>query len=118
MRASATQRGQRLIGRLDDMVARTPADRDRYVDFLRVFSIVVVIIWHWSLSVIFWNGDRFLMPNPINQVPGGWLYTWLLQIVPVFFIVGGYANYASWQASHRRGGFPLGVLRHRPGPGV
>ena len=113
MRPSATQRGQRLIGRLDEMVERTPADRERYVDFLRVFSIAVVIIWHWSLSVIFWNGDRFLMPNPINQVPGGWLYTWLLQIVPVFFIVGGYANYASWQASHRRGGSAWAFVRHR-----
>jgi hypothetical protein len=53
------------------------------------------------------------MPNPINHVPGGWLYTWLLQIVPVFFIVGGYANYASWQASRRRGQAWSGFLRHR-----
>ena len=103
MRPSARQSGQRLTSRLDVMVERTPADRDRYVDFLRVLSIAIVIIWHWSLSVIFWNGDRFVMPNPINQVPGGWLYTWVLQIVPVFFIVGGYANYATWEGSQRRG---------------
>ncbi|HEU4541892.1 MAG TPA: acyltransferase [Jiangellaceae bacterium] len=113
MRPSARRWGRRLINRLDEMVERTPADRERYVDFLRVFSIAVVIIWHWSLSVIFWDDDRFVMPNPINHVPGGWLYTWLLQIVPVFFIVGGYANYASWQASRRRGQAWPGFLRHR-----
>jgi hypothetical protein len=113
MRPSARQWGQRLTSRLDVMVERTPADRERYVDFLRVFSIAIVIIWHWSLSVIFWNGDRFLMPNPVNQVPGGWLYTWVLQIVPVFFIVGGYANYATWEGSRRRGEpWPV-FLRHR-----
>ncbi len=113
MQPSARRWGQRLISQLDEMVERTPADRERYVDFLRVFSIAIVIIWHWSLSVIFWNGDRFLMPNPINQVPGGWLYTWVLQIVPVFFIVGGYANYASWQSSRRRGESWSAYLRHR-----
>ncbi|HEX6234490.1 MAG TPA: acyltransferase [Jiangellaceae bacterium] len=113
MRPSARQWGQRLTSPLDVMVERTPADRERYVDFLRVLSIAVVIIWHWSLSVIFWNGDRFLMPNPINQVPGGWLYTWVLQIVPVFFVVGGYANYASWEGAQRRGEPWPAFLGHR-----
>lgn len=73
------------------------------MDFLRVFAIGVVVIWHWSLSVTHWSGDRFVMPNPIDHVPGGWLFTWLLQIVPVFFIVGGYANNASWRSAQRRG---------------
>lgn len=113
MQPSARRWGERLISQLDEIVERTPADRERYVDFLRVFSIAVVIIWHWSLSVIFWNGDRFVMPNPINQVPGGWLYTWVLQIVPVFFIVGGYANYASWRSSRRRGDPWSTYLRRR-----
>jgi hypothetical protein len=113
MRLHARPAAQRLTGRLDAVVERTPADRERYVDFLRVFSIAIVVAWHWSLSVIFWNGERFLMPNPISQVPGGWLYTWVLQIVPVFFIVGGYANYATWEGSRRRGEpWPV-FLRHR-----
>jgi len=113
MRLHARPAAQRLTGRLDAVVERTPADRERYVDFLRVFSIAIVVTWHWSLSVIFWNGERFLMPNPISQVPGGWLYTWVLQIVPVFFIVGGYANYATWEGSRRRGEpWPV-FLRHR-----
>src|SRR4051794_28060587 len=44
------------------------------------------------------------MPNPIGDVPGLWLATWLLQVMPVFFFVGGYANLASWEATQRRGG--------------
>ena len=31
-----------------------------------------------------------------------WL-TWLLQVMPLFFIVGGYANAVSWQAAQRSG---------------
>lgn len=86
---------------LDALVARTPPQRDRYVDFLRVAAIGVVVVWHWSLSVLHWSGDHWAMPNPIAGVPGGWLATWLLQIMPVFFIVGGYANAAAWWSSRR-----------------
>jgi hypothetical protein len=85
------------------MVANTPADRDRYVDLLRVAAIGVVVVWHWALSILHWEDDHWAMPNPINEVPGGWLATWPLQIVTVFFIVGGYANSAAWWAAQRDG---------------
>lgn len=87
--------------RLDSMVAHTPAQRDRYVDLLRVVAIGVVVVWHWSLSILHWSGDHWVMPNPIHEVPGGWLATWPLQIVTVFFVVGGYANSAAWSAAQR-----------------
>lgn len=97
---------------LDRLVANTPEQRDRYVDFLRVLAIGVVVVWHWSLSVLYWSGQRWVMPNPIHEVPGSWLATWLLQIVTVFFIVGGYANSAAWYAA-RRGGGLAGYYRTR-----
>jgi hypothetical protein len=92
-----------LDRRLDALVARTPPRRDRYVDLLRVVAIGVVVLWHWSLSILHWSGDRWAMPNPISEVPGGWLATWPLQIVTVFFVVGGYANAAAWSAALRDG---------------
>jgi peptidoglycan/LPS O-acetylase OafA/YrhL len=88
---------------LDAMVANTPEHRDRYVDFLRVLAIGVVVAWHWSLSILYWSQDRWVMPNPIHEVPGGWAATWLLQIVTVFFVVGGYANGAAWWATAHSG---------------
>jgi peptidoglycan/LPS O-acetylase OafA/YrhL len=91
--------------RLDTLVDRTPPERDRYVDLLRAVAIGVVVLWHWSLSVLYYSdaAERWVMPNPIHAVPGAWAATWLLQIVPVFFLVGGYANQAAWQAAHRNG---------------
>ena len=35
------------------------------------------------------------MPNPIDQVPLLWLATWVGQVTPVFFLVGGFANPAA-----------------------
>jgi hypothetical protein len=99
----ARQSWHGLHRRLDSLVAGTPPERDRYIDFLRVFAIGVVVVWHWALSVLYWSDDRWVMPNPIHAVPGSWLATWLLQIVTVFFIVGGYANGAAWWAAQRDG---------------
>src|SRR5215472_8915162 len=58
---------------LDRLVAGTPASRDRVVDAARALCIVVVTLWHWTLSVTHRTADGSLaMPNPIHAVPGGW----------------------------------------------
>ncbi len=95
---------QRLSDELDDYVDRTPTDRDRFVDLLRVVSIGVVVVWHWVLSITQWRDGALVMPNPIDAVPGGWLATWALQIMPMFFLVGGFANHAGWSSLRRDGG--------------
>jgi surface polysaccharide O-acyltransferase-like enzyme len=99
---------------LDDLVDATPASRERVVDLLRAASICIVILWHWSLSITHWDRSGALtMPNPIGDVPGKWAATWVFQVMPVFFIVGGYANLAGWQAVVRDGGGPARFLRTR-----
>lgn len=83
----------------------TPPERDRTVDALRALAIVVVVLWHWVFSVTHWNDDgRLVMPNPVGDVPGLWLATWVLQVMPLFFVVGGFANLAGWDAAVRSGG--------------
>ena len=81
---------------LDLRVAATPAWRDRTVDLMRAVSIAVVVIWHWTGSVTHRRDGEIVMPNPIDQVPLLWLATWLGQVMPVFFLVGGFANLAAW----------------------
>jgi hypothetical protein len=72
---------------------------------LRAFSIVIVVLWHWVFSVTHWNGHGALtMPNPLGGVPFLWLATWVLQIMPLFFFVGGFANCVSYRAHRRNGG--------------
>jgi len=87
---------------LDALVAATPAHRDRTVDAVRALCIVVVVLWHWVFSITHVRADGALaMPNPIDEIPGGWLATWVLQVMPAFFVVGGFANLASWQRLER-----------------
>jgi surface polysaccharide O-acyltransferase-like enzyme len=98
---------------LDRLAEATSASCDRAVDFLRALAIGVVVIWHWALSVTHRTGGRLVMPNPIDDVPLGWLATWLFQVLPVFFIVGGYANLAAWDSVRRSGGGTGRFLRKR-----
>ncbi len=101
-------------GGIAALVEATPASRDRYVDFLRALSILVVVVWHWVFSITQWNADGSLaMPNPIGTIPGLWTLTWVLQIMPVFFFVGGYANLAAYTATEARGGGAGEFLRGR-----
>lgn len=100
--------------RLVEVADATPPGRDRVVDGTRAAAILVVIAWHWAGSVTHRDADGTLvMPNPIADVPGGWLATWVLQVMPAFFMVGGFANLASWNSVLRSGGGSVEFLRRR-----
>ena len=45
-------RARRAGGRLRALADATPASRDRYVDFLRVVSIVTVVLGHWTIAAV------------------------------------------------------------------
>jgi fucose 4-O-acetylase-like acetyltransferase len=98
---------------LDEMAAKTPASRDRYVDFLRAFSIATVVLGHWFIAVISWRGGRIGVTSAIGLTSGLWLATWFLQVMPLFFFVGGFSNAVSWDAAVRRGQGYRAFLRSR-----
>ncbi len=77
--------------------------RDVYVDFLRAVSLLVVVAWHWVFTIIQWSDDGPHATNPIGFTSGLWMATWLLQVMPLFFYVGGYAHLTSWHRARSRG---------------
>jgi len=85
-----------------DLAAKTPDERNRYVDFLRAVSILVVITGHWLIAAFYYQ-DGSLTPTSILVVqPSTHWLTWLFQVMPIFFIVGGYANAVSLESARRR----------------
>lgn len=85
------------------LAAATPARRDRYVDFLRVFSLAVVMFGHWLMAAVEWRDGRLVAGNVLEAAPAAQWLTWVFQIMPVFFVVGGFSNTASWTAAVRDG---------------
>jgi hypothetical protein len=55
------------------------------------------------MAVVVWQGSEFRTDNAIAMTPGLWIATWLLQVMPIFFFVGGFANLATVDALRRNG---------------
>lgn len=70
--------------------------RDPYVDLLRAFSLLVVVAWHWVFTVLVWRPDGPHASNPIGTTSGLWLATWVLQVMPLFFMIGGFVHSGAW----------------------
>ena len=81
----------------------TIANRNVYIDFLRAFSLLVVVAWHWVFTIVRWSDDGPHATNPIGFTTGLWMVTWLLQVMPLFFYVGGYSHLTAWERAHARG---------------
>ena len=83
--------------------AALPAQRDNYIDFMRAFSLLVVVAWHWVFTIVVWKDDGPHATNPIGFTTGLWAVTWLLQVMPLFFYVGGYSHLVAWRRAQERG---------------
>ena len=77
--------------------------RNRYADLLRVCAIAGVVYGHWLLTDVTYSRGRLSGLDALKYVSWGRWVTLLFQVMPVFFLVGGYANAVSWTAHQARG---------------
>jgi hypothetical protein len=93
----------------------TPSDRNRVVDLLRALSILVVVFGHWLMAAVTIENGELVAGHLLILADWTHPLTWLFQVMPVFFLVGGYANGLSWRSARRRdetyGGWLRGRLR-------
>ncbi|MFE2831398.1 acyltransferase [Streptomyces mirabilis] len=83
----------------------TPASRDKYVDLLRVASLGTVVLGHWLMAAVSVRGDgRAEVGNLLAVEPRLQLLTWALQVMPVFFFVGGFSHALSYRSLRRKTG--------------
>lgn len=71
--------------------------RDPYLDALRSFSLVVVVMWHWFGVTL---NPATYSTRPSVSAPGVWLASWVLQVMPVFFYVGGCLHRRSYRPGY------------------
>lgn len=86
-----------------ELAEATPPERNRWVDFLRAVSILAVVFGHWLMAGLYVNEAGELTRGDLLAVSewAHWL-TWGFQVMPVFFLVGGYSNSVSWDAVTRK----------------
>ncbi len=69
---------------------------------MRAASILVVVLGHWLMAAPRQTPDNgYELFSMLSIAPSSQYLSWVLQVMPVFFFVGGYSNGASWDASRR-----------------
>ncbi|MEV0634989.1 acyltransferase [Streptomyces sp. NPDC050619] len=88
--------------------------RDRYVDFLRAWAIVLVVFGHWLITALVRGADGEIgAPELLAVVPWTQWLTLVFQIMPLFFLAGGHAAGGSWQRARSAGGTAAGWVGQR-----
>jgi len=63
----------------------------------------VVVVGHWLMAAVVWRRGELTADNTLELVPATQWLTWAFQVVPVFFLVGGWANAVSWRRASGAG---------------
>ena len=87
-----------------DLAAATPSSRKRHIDALRALAITAVVLGHWLLMHVERVDGRLTGDTALPYLSDVHHLTWVFQVMPLFFLVGGYANAISWGKHSERGG--------------
>lgn len=90
-----------------------PATRDLVVDFIRVACMFAVVAVHLLMMGISVDESGIGVGNPLTSLSWFAQGTWFGQVMPLFFIVGGFASLTSWRSLRRKGGDAGDYLRNR-----
>jgi hypothetical protein len=98
---AARRRWGRLVARIGQA---TPADRDRALDGMRALATLGVIVGHWLVGALVLQPDGSLrIASPLSELGALAPASWVLQMLGLFFLVGGYASARSWSRARDRG---------------
>ena len=88
-----------LLARARWAAENTPAKRNRAVDLYRAVAICFVVLGHWLLVAPVIRDGELQLSILLAEQTWTQYATWLFQVMPVFFFVGGYANALSWASA-------------------
>lgn len=84
-----------------ELSARAPGGRDRVMDLVRAVSVLVVVLGHWTMAAVQDSGERLRLSNVLEVAPALRPTTWLLQVMPLFFVVAGFTTAVSLRHTGR-----------------
>lgn len=90
-----------------------PSGRDRAIDVVRALCIIGVVVLH-AMMVGVGVGDAG--PSFVNASDGTWWIvplSWVLQVMPLFFVIGGFSGATAFRRGSARGGDGAGFVAGR-----
>jgi surface polysaccharide O-acyltransferase-like enzyme len=81
----------------------TTDHRNHVVDLVRVAALAGVVLGHWLKQG--WYVDEGVLHriDLLRIAPWTHPLTWVFQVIPLFFLVGGFVNAQSWRHAEARG---------------
>jgi hypothetical protein len=95
------------------VAARTPTDRNRAVDLYRAAAMAVVAAGHWLGMVAVVDHGELTGGNLLDFSPEYAWITWIGQVMPLFFFVGGFASATSLRSAEAKGVRPADWIATR-----
>lgn len=90
-----------------------PVARDAAIDAVRAGCLVVVFVLHAMMVGVAVGPDGPVLDNALEVWAGFAPATWFVQIMPLFFIVGGFSSWGAWQRRRARGASAAEFARDR-----
>jgi fucose 4-O-acetylase-like acetyltransferase len=88
--------------------------RDLTLDLARVFCVLLVVVIHLLFIGVGRDAEGGLViSRPLEEQPWFAGVTWVGQIMPLFFVVGGFASITAWRSTVRRGGSAADYVKTR-----
>ncbi|PYY45963.1 acyltransferase [Curtobacterium sp. MCLR17_043] len=79
------------------------AKRDLVVDLIRTACVVLVVIVHITMVGVAADDQGVRVTSPLQELPWYVAATWVGQVMPLFFVVGGFASAVGWRSTVARG---------------
>lgn len=89
------------------------ATRDGGIDLVRAVCVVVVVLLHALMAGVVVDASGPVFVNTADGAAWFAPLTWAVQIMPVFFVIGGFAGALAYRRSRERGGTAVGFVAAR-----
>jgi len=80
-----------------------PTRRDVAVDVARAWCLTVVVALHAVMVGVSVTGGHPVLENAMERWGGFGALTWVVQVMPLFFLLGGFSGIQHWERARGRG---------------
>lgn len=89
------------------------ASRDTGIDFVRALCVLGVVLLHAIMVGVTVTDSGPVFENASDGT--GWIapLSWLLQVMPLFFVIGGFSGLLAYRRMRQRGGTAVGFVAGR-----
>lgn len=94
-------------------VAAKLAERDLTLDLARVACVVLVVVIHVLFAGVRVTDAGIEVEHTVELQPWFAAVTWIFEIMPLFFVVGGFASATAYRSARKRGASDADYVRGR-----